>query len=396
MSAESRDAPKLVLRGARCDLGTTRRCASGTWGLWWLFACLLPAALPGTGRAQDEPPLADVRRNVLVLPLQRGPDLEDLDLILAQEAAAVLGHRLSPGAGPGRGCPGEDWLTCAVNSGRRAGAQLVVLGSASETFEGEVLELVLVDVRDQSERGRLRGAIPAAADARRALARELLVRLCAPEQYVGALHINGLLLFDRLVVDGAQQTVTPPAITMSLAVGEHIVEVKRKGAEPIITTVHVAFGEGRALDLGSGQLVENRSRGQGDGHDTEVSAGAPAASTAVTSAASSADTMPPMLALGLLGGGGAGLLLGVGVLAHVLAYTSPTLGWYRDQRDGGVVCPTTAGGGTACFDDNIGLLQGLLMAEGFVTASLFVAGATAIGAGVVVLVLGAQQPAVIE
>jgi hypothetical protein len=190
--------------------------------------------------------------------------------------ARLSGIERVPAAGP-TFCAATD-ARCIADAGKRAGADQVLHVSARPVGDTISLLLVLVNTRDAAA-ARVPAELRAGTGAG-PVVRPALVRLLAPERFVGALQVEAPA-GSEIWVDGVRAATAPAAPVAGLTPGQHLVRVVTPGGEER-RYVEVRFEE-----------------------TTTVRAGA------TTAAPEERGGALPAVRVALLAGGGAALIAGV-------------------------------------------------------------------------------------
>ena len=134
-------------------------------------------------------------------------------------------------------------IACAAAAARKAGAGVLILGTASQLGDAFLIDLKLVDAESAKELRRATHPLTGSRDGLIETLRAAAVELLAPARYAGSLRIEvaggaGAEIF----VDGRPVGKAPlPAPVDALSPGKHTVRIA--GARDQSTFVEVAFGK---------------------------------------------------------------------------------------------------------------------------------------------------------
>ena len=134
-------------------------------------------------------------------------------------------------------------IVCAAAAARRAGAETLILGTASQLGDAFLIDLKLVDTGSAQELRRATHPLTGSRDGLIETLRAAAVELLAPARYAGSLRIDvaggaGAEIF----VDGRPVGKAPLLSPVdALAPGKHTVRIE--GARDQSTFVEVAFGK---------------------------------------------------------------------------------------------------------------------------------------------------------
>jgi len=171
---------------------------------------------------------------------------EELGAVALQPPAETW-RKLQPIEAQGFACAGEP--ACLAEAGRELGVAQVahVEVAAREGFY--FAQLRLVDVAAATELRKVQAQISRDPDTSPAELRGLVIRLVAPERYVGAIRV--LAPSDaQVVIDDQNQGNAPLAGPIEpLAVGEHAVKIVLVDGEAVERMVEVRFGQLATVDL---------------------------------------------------------------------------------------------------------------------------------------------------
>ncbi len=153
-----------------------------------------------------------------------------------------------------RDCDGD--LPCLLEVGKLVGAHVVVTGELGGLGTSKVVYLSAIDVAQ----GRLRNTTnaPLGANAGGGGAQGALIRLLAPDRYVGQIAITVDIKGATAYVDGKRVGVSPMA-AVTLTVGTHALRVTHPEYRDFVRFVDVNFGVDNQIkvDLSQYPVVQN-------------------------------------------------------------------------------------------------------------------------------------------
>jgi hypothetical protein len=164
--------------------------------------------------------------------------------------------------------PCEGDIACLTEVGRALRVDRIISGEVGGLAPGLVIYLKLVDVASGRELASAQASSRSASGDSDALAREAIIKLVAPERYVGRLEVHADVAGATLYIDG-QRAADLPAPPQPLLVGTHALRVTHPSHRDVLRFVEITFDQTTSVDANLTALPivteELRARGGSSG-----------------------------------------------------------------------------------------------------------------------------------
>jgi len=230
------------------------------WRVLLVCALVLAAAVDAQAARPAKKPKAPTKPQIAVIAFEglapaaaRSAVETELRTLLpttdyAVQPAATTAATLDAVKKLGLACDSGD-VDCLIRVGALTGAAVVLKGQLSTNGDGFVLDLVAADVGGLRERGRVRVAVPAGGDERRASLESAVIGVLRPEAWRGQLRVAVSQRGASIVVDGVPRGFAPLSSPIELTPGAHAVFVGLEGFAAWKNTVEVRYADVVDVDV---------------------------------------------------------------------------------------------------------------------------------------------------